>query len=295
MKDKKWIKILLAVLLGTITVASIVLMCVFNLKGSSPDEVKIKVENGHVTFSTTQASNGYGYTFRFKDGGTEYYIKSDQNLLEYDEKVVSVGVEVGKTYMVSVAVNGELEGGKTFYSKEVEWKAVQYLAAPQVKIENGTLVWNKIDNAEFYEICYSNKDKMLKVKTTETKYALDKLVGGLSEIFIFAGSSNENYLTSISSNKLKDVAIIHEILPILTVNFIKSSATLTITAQELFNSFKLYLGDKTYTITQFKVEGKKITCNIDYIYNGETRIGVSPLPSDSYNKYSGNVTFIDVN
>ena len=294
MKDKKWIKILLAVLLGTITVVSIVLMCVLNLKDSSPDEVKISVENGHVTFSTTQASKGYGYTFKFKEGGTEYYIKSDQNLLEYDESVISVGVEVGKTYMVSVAVNGELEGGNSFYSKEVEWKAVKYLAAPQVKIENGILTWDKINDAEFYEICYSHKDEILKVRTTETTYALDKLTGGLSEIFVFAGSSNENYLTSISSNKLKDVTIVHEILPIITMNFTKSTATLTITVQDLFNCFKLYLGEKAYTITQFEVSGRRITCNIDYVYNGETKIGVRPLPSDIYNKYTGKVTYIDV-
>lgn len=294
MKDRKWIKILLAVLLGTITVVSVVLMCVFNLKGSSPDEVKINVENGHVTFSTTQVTKGYGYTFKFKDGGSEYYIKSDQNLLEYNEDVINIGVEVGKTYMVSVAVNGELEGGKSFYSKEVEWKAVKYLDAPKVKIENEKLVWDKVANAEFYEICYSHKDGMLKVRTTETNYALEKLTGGISEIFVFAGSSNENYLTSVSSNKLKEVTIVHEILPIITMNFTKSTATLTITVQDLFNCFKLFLGDKTYTITQFEVSGRRITCNIDYIYNGETKIGVSPLPNDSYNKYTGKVTFIDV-
>jgi len=294
MKDKKWIKILLAVLLGTITVVSIVLMCVFNLKDSSPDEVKIIVENGHVTFSTTQASKGYGYTFKFKDGGSEYYIKSDQNLLEYDESVISVGVEVGKTYMVSVAVNGELEGGNSFYSKEVEWKAVKYLDAPKVKIENETLTWDKVANAEYYEIFYSHKNSMLKVTTTGTSYALNKLTGGISEIFVFASSSNENYLTSVSSNKLKDVTIVHEILPIITMNFTKSTATLIITVQEMFDSFMLILGDKTYTVTEFEVSGRRITCNIDYVYNGETKIGVRPLPSDIYNKYTGNVTYIDV-
>ena len=93
---------------------------------------------------------------------------------------------------------------------------------------------------------------------------------------------------------LKDVTIVHEILPIITMNFTKSTATLIITVQEMFDSFMLILGDKTYTVTEFEVSGRRITCNIDYVYNGETKIGVRPLPSDIYNKYTGNVTYIDV-
>ena len=295
MMGKKWIKILLAILLGGLAVASIVFVCILNFKDSSPEELNIKVENGHVIFSTNANSNGFGYTFKFRENNNEYYIKSDQNLLEYDQEVINAGVVVGKTYKVSVAVNREVDAGKSFYSKEVDWKATIYLDAPIISVDSNTLIWDNIDNAEYYDIYYNHNGEMLKIRTTENCYNLEKMQGGRSDIFVLAGSSNDNYLTSLTSNKLKDVDIIHEILPVSSFTFNKTNSILTIYLQEKVEALALYLDEQTYTIVDLVYVGDNcISCNIDYIYSGQKKIGLKPKAVNEYNRCSSNPVYIDV-
>lgn len=296
MKNTKWLKVFVGSFIGLLAVASIVFMCLFNFKDIAPSELEILSEYGHITFTTSQESNGLGYTFKFKTDGAEYYIQSEQNMLEYNNEVINQGVSVGKKYKVSVAVNNITEGGRSFYSKEVEWNAVAYLDAPEISKKDDSIIWKKVDNAEYYEICYNNNGELLRVRTTDLSYPLQNLKGGISDIVVFAGTSNENYLTSISSNKLTNVVIVHEILPVYAISFTENNGRLLINIQEKFDSFTLYLDNISYEMTNFDyISPTTISCNIDYIYNGQKRIGVRPSSSDSYNKCTSKPLYIDVN
>ena len=294
MKTKTWVNYLIYILLGILFVICITFLCLFNFRDSSPEDLNIKVENGLVTITTTQETKGYGYTFKFRDEQNEILVKTDSPMLDYNEDVIAQGVEVGKKYSVSVAVNGEIDAGKSFYSKEVEWISQIFLKKPEVNISENIISWNQIENADAYDIYYTHEGEILKERTTETSLKLEELKGGKSDIYVIAVSSKAYYLQSMQSNKLEGIKIVHEIPPVRMVSFNKNNTLLSISLLEKIDAFSLYLDDKVYKVVDFEYSNNVITCNIDYVFSNQTRVGVKPLAVDEYNKCTSEPVFITI-
>lgn len=294
MKKKRWISYLLYILLGISFVICIALLCFFNFKDASPEDIKVKTENGIVAISTTREAKGFGYTFKFKGDKGEILIKSESPIIEYNKDIMDQGIEIGKKYLVSVAVNGETDAGISFYSKEVEWMAQMFLKGPEINLSENVLSWAGVENASGYEIYYTNGGDVLKVTTTETFFKLDTLKGGRSDIYVVAQSNYDYYLQSMPSNKLQSVKIVHEIPAVKMISFSKNTTVLSITVAEKIDAFTLYLDDEEYKVVDFDYNGNVITCNIDYIFSNQTKIGVKPLAVDEYNKCSSDPIYITI-
>ena len=78
------------------------------------------------------------------------------------------------------------------------------------------------------------------------------------------------------------------------ISFSKNTTVLSITVAEKIDAFTLYLDDEEYKVVDFDYNGNVITCNIDYIFSNQTKIGVKPLAVDEYNKCSSDPIYITI-
>lgn len=73
----------------------------------------------------------------------------------------------------------------------------QALAAPVIALEDDTVSWNPVENAEGYIVSINNDEKPLQV---ETEYSLSNLEQGEYEIKVMATTNNSNFINSPYSN-----------------------------------------------------------------------------------------------
>lgn len=270
-------------------------LIVLNISPASSD-MQIVEQNGKILFQVNE-TNEHGFTFRFRNNHKDIKVQSDLGLLEYNQKLEDLGVDLGEEFNVSVCKNGEVEGGNSQYSKEEKWLAKKFLAQPAVSIQNQTLVWDKIENADYYDVCYNLDGKEIKYTVSTNECRLDLLQGGIYNIYVTASSNSDFYLTR-ASDILKSVTVVHEILPFKAVYFSEGTKNLMVYSHEKLSAIEVCLGYsqtayKTYTIVDINcVESGDlylITCNLGFIYSDQTRVGALPKITDEYHKFTGNV------
>lgn len=276
------------------------MLCLINITPHKLNKVKITQENGIISVSAENDSKGYGYLFKFESKDEKIYFDSDAGLLVLDEEYEKL--TLGEKYNVSVSVKGEIESANSSFSNPVEWTAVKYLEAPKIKIQDSLLTWEDVAEATSYTIHYNPNGEIKTFVTSDTTISLDLLDGGKCNIFVKATSSNENFLSSESSNILDNVTIIHEMRPVRDVQF-NSSGQLIVYVYEKVDMLNLYLGQNEINYERFTLTGLtltkigdyyKIVCDIDLIYNNEEKIGITPAASNEYSKYTGSIIWVNV-
>ena len=292
---KKLMIILLVSLISCILVAGIVLVCVLNLKKESPDKIEIKAENGVITFVTNQTSEE-GFVFRIRNNKTDVKINSKFDFLEVDNNVLAKGIEIGQNYRVSVCYSNENGGEASGYSEEVDWTASKFLKAPVVSLASEKIVWSSVESADYYKVFYNPNGSLLSYEVRENELKLEKLFGGVSDVYIVA-CSNKNYLyNSKNSNIIKSVIIVHEREELVDLS-VNSNKELIVNMKENLDSLILCLGSSETNYQQYNLvnlepqkvgDYYRVVVDISYLYANQTKIGVKP-GVDSYNKYSGEV------
>ena len=302
MMNKKKLSIILLIMSAILVVAGIVFLVYLNIRPSKPSSVIVAEEKGRVIFRVEEEPNEQGFIFKFRQGNKKILVYSDLPILEFTSSIEEKGIELGKEYYISVCRKGEVEGGDSYYSKEIKWRAKKYLASPSLSINSEYLQWTQVDDADFYKLCYKYEDELMEITVEQNQYRLDLLKGGNHDIFVIA-SSNKDYYIESKSNVLSNIKVVHEIPSFVDVKFDKESKLLTLYSNEQLSSIKVYLGNNeifytNYTIVNLSnnyIDGRyEITCSLNLIYSNQSKIGVLPNITDEYNKFTGSIFWIDV-
>lgn len=298
-KSNKTLYIILAVIVGLLALGGAIAAFVLNYNQSAPDKVSI-VDDGKAVYVQAEMNDNYRlYSFKFvnsQDG--EILIESENNTLTIED-LLENGIEIGKTYEVSVCYLAQNEGNNSQYSEPITWQVYTFLDAPIISYnaDEELLSWQAVENAQYYLVYYNGLTDP--IQTENTYLNLQAIVGGEREFYVQALSGEEgeaSYKDSPFSNKL-NITVVHKFLDFTSVSFDEETKEITITGSEDLDSFYIYLSDTPYECIDFEktyfdgVYTYKVNINILSSYNEGDTIGASPRTIDEYNIFEGQITY----
>lgn len=301
-KSNRTLYIILATVVGLLILCGAIIAFVLNYNQSAPDKVSI-VDDGKAVYVQAEMNDNYRlYSFKFvnsQDG--EILIESENNTLTIED-LLENGIEIGKTYEVSVCYLAQNEGNNSQYSQPITWTVYTFLDAPIISYdaEEEFLSWQAVENAQYYLVYYNGLTDP--IQTENTYLDLQTIVGGEREFYVQAISGEEvesdkkSYKDSPFSNKL-NISVVHKFLDFTSVSFNEATKEITITGSEDLDSFYIYLNDTPYECIDFiKTESDGIyTYLVDISilssYNEGDTIGASPRTIDEYNIFEGQITY----
>ena len=301
-KSNKTLYIILTAVVGLLILCGAIIAFVLNYNQSAPDKVSI-VDDGKAVYVQAQMNDNYRlYSFKFtneQDG--EIIIESENNTLTIDD-LLENGIEIGKTYEVSVCYLAQNEGNNSQYSEPITWQVYTFLDAPIISYnaDEELLAWQAVENAQYYLVYYNGLTDP--IQTENTYLDLQTIVGGEREFYVQAISGEEvesdkkSYKDSPFSNKL-NITVVHKFLDFTSVSFDEATKEITITGSEDLDSFYIYLSDTPYECIDFEktysdgVYTYKVNINILSSYNEGDAIGASPRTIDEYNIFEGQITY----
>lgn len=301
-KSNKTLYIILAVIVGLLALGGAIAAFVLNYNQSAPDKVSI-IDDGKAVYVQAEMNDNYRlYSFKFvnsQDG--EIIIESENNTLTIED-LLENGIEIGKTYEVSVCYLAQNEGNNSQYSQPITWTVYTFLDAPIISYdaEEEFLSWQAVENAQYYLVYYNGLTEP--IQTENTYLDLQTIVGGEREFYVQAISGEEvesdkkSYKDSPFSNKL-NISVVHKFLDFTSVSFNEATKEITITGSEDLDSFYIYLNDTPYECIDFEktyfdgVYTYKVNINILSSYNEGDTIGASPRTIDEYNIFDGQIVY----
>lgn len=296
------ILISLLAIAGVLFIVGLFTAFMLNYNVFSPGEIKI-LDDGENIYVTTSANDNYAsYRFKFTIGEEEIIIDTNKNMLSIEEMLENE-IIIGETYLISSCYLGENEGNNSEYSVPVEWKVYINLQKTILSYneEADKLVWQEVENADFYTLNYNDKEDVRSIIVEETSYDLSSIPGGEREFYVIAFSYNENYKSSKSSNKVEiPGGVIHKFKEFNSVEFDKTTCVLTIYSYENLNTFCVYIDEDNYEVNIFDVyydiEKELYVFSVDLltIYKEDSIVGASPITIDKYNVFSGNIIFAEL-
>lgn len=301
-KSNKTLYIILAVIVGLLALGGAIAAFVLNYNQSAPDKVSI-IDDGKAVYVQAEMNDNYRlYSFKFvnsQDG--EILIESENNTLTIED-LLENGIEIGKTYEVSVCYLAQNEGNNSQYSEPITWQVYTFLDAPIISYnaDEELLSWQAVENAQYYLVYYNGLTEP--IQTENTYLNLQTIVGGEREFYVQAISGEEvesdkkSYKDSPFSNKL-NISVVHKFLDFTSVSFDEETKEITITGSEDLDSFYIYLNDTPYECIDFEktysdgVYTYKVNINILSSYNEGDTIGASPRTIDEYNIFDGQIVY----
>lgn len=301
-KSNRTLYIILATVVGLLILCGAIIAFVLNYNQSAPDKVSI-VDDGKAVYVQAEMNDNYRlYSFKFvnsQDG--EILIESENNTLTIED-LLENGIEIGKTYEVSVCYLAQNEGNNSQYSQPITWTVYTFLDAPIISYdtEEELLSWQAVENAQYYLVYYNGLTDP--IQTENTYLDLQTIVGGEREFYVQAISGEEvesdkkSYKDSPFSNKL-NITVVHKFLDFTSVSFDEETKEITITGSEDLDSFYIYLSDTPYECIDFEktysdgVYTYKVNINILSSYNEGDTIGASPRTIDEYNIFDGQIVY----
>lgn len=301
-KSSRTLYIILATVVGLLILCGAIIAFVLNYNQSAPDKVSI-VDDGKAVYVQAEMNDNYRlYSFKFvnsQDG--EILIESENNTLTIED-LLENGIEIGKTYEVSVCYLAQNEGNNSQYSEPITWQVYTFLDAPIISYnaDEELLSWQAVENAQYYLVYYNGLTDP--IQTENTYLDLQTIVGGEREFYVQAISGEEvesdkkSYKDSPFSNKL-NISVVHKFLDFTSVSFNEATKEITITGSEDLDSFYIYLNDTPYECIDFEktysdgVYTYKVNINILSSYNEGDTIGASPRTIDEYNIFDGQIVY----
>ena len=276
---KQIIGIVAIILCAAFAVTGLVTVFVINFNKIVPPQLKSLSVNGELYLQATANDNFFGYRFKFVSN-------EDKNVIEKNStsallKVSDVeGLEVGK-YQVSVCYLGEVEGGNSDFSEPINWQYFKYLDTPTLKIEGSSIVWDKVDGADYYMV-YFSASSLDSIKVIQNKIDFSSLPMGKRNILVIACSDQENLKQSLKAGSLSEpVEITHTLLPFEKATL--SGTILEITASQEVKLVEIRIGDKSYFVQDFKkLETGTYQKDISSILGNAEKVEVRPASNNKY-------------
>ena len=311
---KKWFYIISIALSIALIATGVVFLFIVNYGVKRPDPVEITTSNSKTYIKTSLNENSSGYIFKFKNSEEEFLHSTKNNMICADNFIDDGSISLGKTYDVSVCYKNDYENGYSNFSDAKEWKACKFLETPGLYVikngdlEDETICWDSIENADKYLLYYSCGDETLMYETAQTSVELSLLQGGEHSFYVIASSSKEEYLDSAMSNTVTAISY-HNVKPFASAMFNVETKILTISVFEDVEEVEIWAGsNQTDAICHLYpyVEGSsnftKVKTSYGYIYEikynsynvNETYIAVCPRVS-GYNVYDSGYTVATFN
>ena len=289
--NKKLIILISTIFLVLVAIGGLATAFVINYNGFTPQIPKVLDDGNSVYISAELNENYYGYRFKFVSEDKELILDTQDNVLS-SEYLFANGVELGKTYNISICYLSKNSGNNSEYSKEVEWTCYDYLSAPIVEYnsEEKTFTWEEVENADYYRVYYNGGIDGY-IETTETSLNLNDLECGERNLTVYAYSNFDYYKSSPASQDVM-ITIIKYLKNFSDLTFDYNSKIITAKSEEKYEKVTIILGSTPYEITlqnEPRMENDEYIyeINIEEIYNDEFLIGIYPQDIDKYNKYDG--------
>lgn len=270
--DKKRVLSFSAMVLAA--VAIIVGLCFVFLGNKSIKEVPNSLSMQQVDgdfYVVAEYNSQYWYKFRIEQVIEGEYIlidivHTDKNVLNLSEQ--NLNVVAGQVYRFSVCYSTENGGGKAGFSQGLDWQATLTLGTidyDNVLFDGETevLTWNKIYNADNYELRFIDSDgEAVVFNSADNSLNLSDLDVGKYQCFVVAKSENE-FLENSPFGKGKEIVISRK------NNIVENNRTngmLRVKTTQKVDAFEIYVDGKiraTLTVDDFVVEGEVFVYDFD--------------------------------
>ena len=302
-KEKLWL-IVGGTIIGVAIIVGIVLAFLLNYNSSAPNKVQIS-ELEDTYFSVNANDNYHGYRFVFDSDQASFTINSEKNVINTNdiESLIAEteeGLVPGREYQISACYLGQTEGANSDYSQPVPWVCTFILATPELEYNEETYIlsWNKVGNADYYNVYYNvivmqGSQTTTYENITENSFDLNQVEGGKLKIYVCALSTNAYLNQSYFAEFELDF---HRVLkPFESATVSKSNYELTIVGQQNVTEITINIGQYVYDycVTPTMTEGKyvyKISL-VSYASEIDTNAVITVKPSaDEYNIFEGQPT-----
>ena len=284
-KSKKILVILLSIVVSCLLAGGFALAFFVGYNPYKPNQILIIDDGNSVSLYAETNDNYKSYRFRFENEEKgNIVIDTMKNILEtYD--MLRDGIEIGVKYDVSVCYVSDDSTRSTQYSAKIAWTPYTYLQGPVIFKSDNEIVWEDIENADYYEVHYNfqNGEKVLIVE--QNYLDLQKIDGGQRDIYVVAKSNTEYYKESLKSNII-ETEVIHTISNFTSIEFNSTTKILSLESTEKIEKAKIYIGQNQYDVQMSPIlNGEIYIYSIDLtdIYINGYNIAVRPVTTDEYN------------
>ena len=294
-KEKLWL-IVGGSVIGVAILIGILLAFLLNYNSTAPD--KVQITNQEIQYFSVNANDNYhGYRFVFQSENDKIEVESKTNVISINDVK---GLDEGTKYQISACYLGQTEGANSDYSQPVPWVCTFILATPELEYNEETYIlsWNKVGNADYYNVYYNvivmqGSQTTTYENITENSFDLNQVEGGKLKIYVCALSTNAYLNQSYFAEFELDF---HRVLkPFESATVSKSNYELTIVGQQNVTEITINIGQYVYDycVTPTMTEGKyvyKISL-ANYASEIDTNAVITVKPSaDEYNIFEGQPT-----
>ncbi len=294
---QKMLILISTIILSVVAIVGLAMAFLLSYNGHSPQKPTI-FDDGKNIYISCQANENYrGYRFKFSANGKDLLIDSKFNIIS-SSYAVENGATLGTSYDVSTCFLADKEGNNSEFSKSIKWQCCKYLSSPEIKYqeEEKLLVWDEIENADYYKVYINGSDEFKKVE--EPKLDLTTIEGGKRSFSVVAASNKSFYKESSVSNIL-DIKLVHYLPSFSSIEFDLQTKIVTAKCEESYQNVEIILNDRHFIIKNPNIvqEAGRYVYKIDLslIYENETLIGILPISKDEYNiADKGNIRYVNV-
>ena len=235
---------------------------------SSPQEVTVQSDGNKSLIIFDEVENAEYYNIYINDMSVT--VKSTgSGTIQFDASKI---ITLPQTYTIKVKAGGDKYFDSKF-TEEYKYTYTKVLSAPVIAVDGTTLNWNKVDNAEFYDVVVTTANPTMETKNrfqTNTFNFSNILVNKGEYVFkVRAVSENSEYLPSIYSNQVTYTHTITLTTPYnLATNYDVDSGErlLSFVSSENVDNFTLNINGINYTLTQNELNSFLKPDDLDNVY-----------------------------
>jgi len=235
---------------------------------SAPQEVVVQSDGNKSLIIFDEVKNAQYYNIYIND--TSVTVKGDgSGTVHFDASKI---ITSPQKYIIKVKAGSDKYFDSNF-SSQYEYQHTSILASPIISIDGTTLNWDKVPNAQYYDILVASSNPTVQTthrfSTNQFNFANLLTHKGEYSFKVCAVSDSSEYISSIYSNELKYTHTITLTTPHnLSTNYDVASGEmlLTFVSSENVSSFTINVDGISYTITQNELNNFLYSDDIDNVY-----------------------------
>ncbi len=266
--------IILISCISAVCIVALVLGLVFGLsprytKMSAPT-VEVHALSDRTIVSVNKNENANIYEFEISFGTSQNTIRSNNPSVTITSYLTAPG-----EYVIRARYIGDNARENSDYSEAYSYANYKTLTSPSVTLQNGTLTWERVDNAQSYHIYYGSNENaplyLLATQPTGTQNvtfdlsALSSQKAGRYYLYVQAIASPNSYYTNSDLSEVVIYDNVKQLLSPTDVSYDSQTNTISMTLPQTVAEYDIEIViNKTYT----------------YVYNlqGDTQLSIDLSP-----------------
>ena len=235
---------------------------------SAPQEITVQSDGNKSLIIFDEVENADYYNIYINDMSVTVK-SSGSGTIQFDASKI---ITLPQKYTIKVKAGGNKYFDSKF-SEGYEYNHTSILSAPVISIDGTTLNWDKVPNAEFYDVLVKTTNPTLESthRFPTNKFDFSNILTNKGEYTfkVRAVSENDEYLTSIYSNQVKYTHIIDLITPhnfLTNYDLNSGEMLLSFVSSENVTDFTININGTNYNIGQSELNRFLYPDDLDNVY-----------------------------